>query len=135
MLRQNATLLVSCIRFQHPIFGVALYGGAHSSSRNSGHPNCCLASWGPKTRIFSTTVSGKCLFRAVRVSGFYSSCFFPYFVVVSIDFLKYFWVPYSYQMIVSPCACIHVCALHLFFLLPRPLLFTAALKVIPLFTG
>lgn len=49
MLRQNATLLVLCIRFQHPIFRLALYRGAHSSSRNSGHPNCCLASWGPKT--------------------------------------------------------------------------------------
>lgn len=131
MLRQNVTLLVLCIRSQHPIFGVALYGGAHSSSRNSGHPNCCLASWGPKTpEYFHLQSQGKALFRAfIRVSGFYSSCFLLLLFLHLSSFPGVF-----LGSLFVPDDCLAIC-MQLLFLLPLLLPFTAALRVIPLFTG
>lgn len=130
MLRQNVTLLVLCIRFQHPIFRVALYGGAHSSSRNSGHPNCCLASWGLKTlEYFHPQSQAKAFFRAFsRVSGFYSSCFFLLLHRSLSSFPEVF---LGALFVPDDCHAVRMhprFALRLFFLLPRPLPFAAALK-------
>lgn len=137
MLRQNVTLLVLCIRFQHPIFRVALYGGAHSSSRNSGHPNCCLASWTLKTlEYFHPQSQAKAFFRAfIKVSGFFSSCFFLLLRRSLSSFPEVF---LGSLFVPDDCLVVHMhpCfTLHLFLPWPRPLPFTAALKVIPLFTG
>lgn len=133
MLRQNVSLLVLCIRFQHPIFRMALYGSAHSSSRNSRHANCCLASQGLKTRIFSSTISS--LFQSFHQGVW---LLFMFFFLLRHRLASFSEVFLSSLFIPDECLNMrmHSCfALHLFFRLARPLPFTAALKVIPLFTG
>lgn len=86
----NSPCLVHSIPAPH--FRVALYRGAQSSSRNSGHPNCCLVQWGPNTLDYFHLQS-----QAKAFSGLSSQCLFfilfftsSSFIVVSLAFLKYF---------------------------------------------
>lgn len=73
------------------------------SGWNTRRPNCCAhGDW--RLSFHHRPFQG-----FIRVSGFYSLYFSSFFLVVSsLAFLKYFKVPYWYQMTVSPRACTYV---------------------------